>query len=416
MATAGAADIPALTPAWAAARRLYRLLPRRLRRGWMRLVAVAGLCSLAELATTAALLGVMRLATQPPGTAPRLPLPWAGPPLVVAGARTAVLAAALVTSVFLLRAALALALTAATSSSTVETGIFIGEALFSHYVRMPYARFRQRGVAELQRRVAHLANDVVGQVFRPGVQLVTDAAVIASVLSIMVIASPWGTLAATALVLAVSLLLIRAVNPPLYRSSMRMDRHDRSAYVFVEQVLHGRREITLRGHETPVVASYLQERHAVGAATRQRAILLELPRIVIEGATLIIVTGLVIFAVGLGLDTPRVVATLGLFAYALLRLMPLATRITANVGTFRAGLPILDVVLQDLGPALDGTRFPATRPTSSASADGGGRLDRHGAGFEQVLHERANPPQVHLPQFGRVEDRLRQEVVVADEQ
>jgi len=52
----------------------------------------------------------------------------------------------------------------------------------------------------------------------------------------------------------------------------------------------------------------------------------ELPRIVLEGVTMVIATGLIISAVGLELDPPRVAATLGLFAYALIRLMPMATR------------------------------------------------------------------------------------------
>jgi ATP-binding cassette subfamily C protein len=306
---------------------------------------------------------VIRLATQPASAGPRVLLPWApGTPLVLAGGRAAVLATAVVASVFLLRAALAVALTAATNSSTVATGIFLGETLLSHYVRMPYVRFRQRRVAELQRRVTHLAKTVVSQVFRSGVQLVTDAAIIVSVLSIMVVASPWGTLAAAVLVVGVGVGLTRAVNPALYRSSVLIEQHDRSASLFVDQVLHGRREITLRHHEAPVLSSFLEERRAVTAPSRQRAILVELPRIVIEGVTMIVVTGLILFAIGLELDTPRVVATLGLFAYALLRLMPLAARVATNLASFRAGLPILDVVLQDVLPALDGPGSPAKGP------------------------------------------------------
>lgn len=363
MPTVGAADLRTATPV-SAARALYRLLPRRLRRGWVLLMVLAGLCSLAELVTTALLFSVIRLATQPAGAATRVLLPWVpSAPLVLAGWRAALLATALVASVFLLRGALGVALTAATSSSTLATGIFVSETLLAHYVRMPYVRFRQRRVAELHRRVTLLAKAVVNHVFRPAVQLVTDAAVITSVLSIMVIASPGGTLAAAMLVVGVSVGLIRAVNPRLYRSSALMDQHDRSAHLFVEQVLQGRREITLRHHEAPVVSSYMEERHAVVDATRQRAILLDLPRIVIEGVALVLVTGLIIFAIGLELDTPRVVATLGLFAYALLRLMPLASRVATNLATLRAGLPTLDLVLEDLVPALRAAGFPANGPS-----------------------------------------------------
>jgi ABC-type multidrug transport system fused ATPase/permease subunit len=330
-------------------RTLHGLLPRRLRRGWALLLVLAGLCSLTELATTALLLSVMQLATQPAGAHPRVLMPWAiGTPLVLRGGWATALATAMVASVFLLRAAFAIALTAATNASTVSTGIFLGETLLAHYVRMPYARFRQRRIADLQRRVTVLAKTVVTQVFRPAILILTDMAVIAAVLAIMVIASPWGTLTAALLVAGVSAVLIRAVNPRLYRASATIDQLDRSVNVFVDQVLHGRREITLRHHEAPVVTSYMDERRAVTAPSRRSAILLELPRVVIEGVTMVLVTGLIIFALGLELDTPRIVATLGLFAYALLRLMSLAGRVATNLASFRAGLPILDDLLRDV--------------------------------------------------------------------
>jgi ATP-binding cassette, subfamily B, bacterial PglK len=356
MPTADQAPPRTATPVWDSARAIYGLLPPRLRRGWAVVIVLAGLCSLIELVTTALLLNVIRLATQPAGAGPRVLLP--GVPLELAGAGTTVLATAVVAAVFLLKALLTLALTRATSSSTVGTGIFISETLLAYYVSMPYAAFRQRRVAELQRRVAIAAKSVASQVLRPGSQLVTDTAVIASVLAIMVIASPLGALAAAMLMVGVGVVLIRAINPRLYRTSTLIDQYDRSTDLFVEQVLHGRREITLRHHEEPVLTSYRDGREAHVAANRRRAILVDTPRVVIEGVTIILVTGLILSAIGLELDTPRVLATLALFAFALLRLMPLASRVATNVASFRAGLPFADVVLRDVLAVRDGVRSP----------------------------------------------------------
>jgi ABC-type multidrug transport system fused ATPase/permease subunit len=341
-------------------RAVHRLLPQHLRRLWVLVVALAGLCSLAELATTALLLTVIRLAAQPADAGPRVLLPWVpSTPLVLAGGRAALLATAVVTTVFLLRAVLAVALAVATNASTVATGIALAEALFARYVGMPYVQFRQRRVAELQRRVTVQAKTVVSQVFRPGVQLATDVAIIASVLSMMVVASPVGTLAAAVMALGVGIVLTRAINPRLRRAVMLVEQHDRSANLFVDQALHGRREITLRHHEAPVVSSFVEGRRAGIAPSRRTAILLELPRIVVEGVTMVVVTGLIIFAIGLELDTPRVLALLGLFAYALLRLMPLATRMATNLASVRAGLPVLDEVLQDILAAPGDLGSPA---------------------------------------------------------
>jgi ATP-binding cassette, subfamily B, bacterial PglK len=364
-ASAVGAGVPrSAIPAGTLGLALYGLLPAGIRRRWLLLAALAGLYSLAELVTMVLLLAVLRLATEPGGGIGRALKPWgAGPELLLTGGRTAALASAVIGSVFLVRAALAVAVTATTNTATVGTGIFINELLLRRYVHMAYAQFRQHRVADLQRRTTELSRTVVGHVFRPAVQIVTDTTVIVSVLAVMVIASPWGTLAAAALVATVSGILLRAVSPRLYRVSSLIDRHDRSADLFVDQVLHGRREITLRHHEAPVVSSYLEERRAVSRPSRDRAVLLDLPRIVIEGLSLILVTALVIFTVGLGLDTPRVVATLGLFAYALLRLMPLTARIASNLAALRSGRPILDILMQDLLPAGGGA---VTAPVEAA--------------------------------------------------
>lgn len=316
----------------------------------------AGLCSIAELVTTALVLGVIRLATGPSASSRRAALSWL--PTEGSGVSAAFLVIAIIGTVLTLRAALVLGYTHFSGASTTATGLFVGQALFSHFVRMPYGRFRQRGVAEVQRLIAHLANDVVDRAVRPGIQMLTDVFLITSILTVMVIASPVGTLTAATFVAGLSLLLVKVVHPKLYRVSAQMDRHDRSAYVFVEQVLQGRREITLRGHESAVVASYLEERQAIGEAARKRMVLLEVPRAVIEAAALTIVAGILIAAVSLGFDTPGVVSTLGLFAYALLRLVPLATRVTTNLSTIRAGVPLLDSVLGDLEPALEVVSSP----------------------------------------------------------
>src|SRR5262245_18440 len=237
--------------AWSRARALYGLLPHRLRRLWALLVVLTGLCSLAELATTALLFSVIRLATQPAEAGPRGLLPWGSGTFLLVGAKAALLATALTAAVFVLRTVLAFSLTATTSSASVKTGIFIAETLLRQYVSMPYAAFRQHPVAELQRRVTIVAMTAVSMVFRPGVQLVTDAAVIASILLVMVLASPWATVAAAGLVAGVSVLLIGAVNPRLHEASRVIERRERSANLFVDQVLRGRREITLRHHEAP---------------------------------------------------------------------------------------------------------------------------------------------------------------------
>jgi ABC-type bacteriocin/lantibiotic exporter with double-glycine peptidase domain len=343
-------------------------LPRRLRRGWIWLIVVTGLCSLAEFATTALLFNIIRVATQPAASTSRAFLPWlSGTPLVLVGLHAAALAAALTAAVLLLRALLALALASAASSAAMETGMFISDRLLWHYVSLPYARFRQRRVAELQRRVSQLARVVVVQVLRPGVQLVTDTTVMMAILVVMVLASPGWTLAAATLVAGVSVMLIRAINPRVYEASMEVDRRERWTNLFVDQVLHGRREITLRHHEAAVLSSYREERDMVAAASHRRAILVELPRIVIEGGTMIVVTGLILFTLGLELDTPQVLATLGLFAYALVRLMPLVARAATNLANVRSGFPMFDIVLQDLLSARDDSVAGATTATPSNS-------------------------------------------------
>src|SRR5262249_42931374 len=77
--------------------------------------------------------------------------------------------------------------------------------------------------------------------------------------------------------------------------------------------------------------------------------------------------------------TPRVLGTLGLFAYALLRLMPLAARVATNLANFRSGLPILDDLLRDVAAARTTLGADPRAPASAAPRRALGAIE-----FDQV--------------------------------
>ena len=107
---------------------------------------------------------------------------------------------------------------------------------------------------------------------------------------------------------------------------------------------------------------------------------------------MILVTGLILFTIGLELDTPRVVATLGLFAYALVRLMPLAGRVATNLASFRAGLPRSTSCWRTSSPRVTTPALRARRLASGQRDARAGRRHRVPAGLLLLRGIRAARP------------------------
>lgn len=280
--------------------------------------------------------------------------------------REILLVAAFAALFYVFRGAVVLGQTYYQARVIYETTRRISVRLFRGYLSLPYPFFLQRNSAELIRTAFTSVRQVQVNFLTPSVKLASDGMVAAGFLIVLVLAAPWATTLAFAIIAPAMYVLLRWVRPKLQRLGRRLEVENAVSLRSLQHSLHGIREIKVSDSSEYFAAEFDRSRGRVARIHYREALLTHAPRVAVETlVTLLIVALLVVTTIGPLAGTGSI-AVLGLFAYAALRMLPIVNRITANINKIRFGSGALDNVRNDLdlvrasaeGSAVDGPREP----------------------------------------------------------
>lgn len=218
---------------------------------------------------------------------------------------------------------------------TTRVSALASVELMRRYVLAPYGQHRQRSLSTVYRNI----NDATAQsasVLLATLTLCTDAFVLAAIIVVLLVSSPGVTLFAVALFG----ILVFGVQHLLRRRQMRIGENLAEAGLRAWQSLmpglDGFRETRLSGSADRFIDSYRRAKLDGAHQSRLMGFLSDIPRYLLEVSFILAIVGIAImlYAVGQG---EQVLPILGLFAAASMRALPTLNRITANVGTMRAG-------------------------------------------------------------------------------
>ncbi len=360
------------------------------RRRWLLLVVLALFTSVVEAVGSLLVLALIRMAT---ATSSRLDVPLVGDlsrrfPTLSRG--SLVLAIGLTLGLFFLgRGYLLCWQVYAQNALAQRTGVAISRRLIRGYLAMPYAWHLQRNSSELIRTSYDSVDRVAAYVLLPAVVMFSEGLVVVALLLVLLSTAPLATLLAVAVLGPVLLVLARFVRPRLGQLGEETQSLVQQTLKDLQQAFEGAREITLLGKQAVFEGRLAETRGRLATATYRRAALVEVPRYSIETAGMLFI--LIFLTIGLHRATPggQPLAVLGLFAYAVLRLMPSVNRGLAYSNLLKFGGAALEQVHADLKlvsgqPALREGSHP--RPLRSTLS-----LDevsfRYPAGDADVLSE-----------------------------
>lgn len=314
---------------------------------WAALVVLGFLVGLSEL--VAALLVVLLLAHLTGAAAGSIPFVDQVAELVpgLAGRDSFEVLSAFTAVFFVLRGALYVSQSYVQHRVAHQAGVRISERMLRGYLRMPYAWHLRRNSAEMIRNAHESMSEIVGYVFVPGVNVISESMVALSIGGLILVAAPAlaGGVAVTLLPFTIALVLILrrhlsrfgAVNQEMIARSLKA----------LQQSLHGVREIKVFGREDYFLEQFAAARRTQARAQYLRATLSEVPRIAVE--TFVIALILIGLSVtGAGEKPGELLAVLGLFGYAAMRLMPALNRVVTNINLLRFGLEAVKLVSTDL--------------------------------------------------------------------
>jgi ATP-binding cassette, subfamily B, bacterial PglK len=377
-------------------RRASQLLDPRRRRSFVLVGVLAFIVSVLEAVAAVLVLVLLKLVVKPDGV---LVLPVVGDlarffPGVPR--RDLVAGFGIVFAVFfILRAAVFLGQQYAMSRVSQTTGTEIAHRLLHAYLRAPYQFHLRRNSAESMRNVYENVQHLVGSTFIPIATIFAEAFMVGLMLVVLLIADPVSTLfAAIVLGVAVTTVLL-VVQPRLKRLGRMRQIASRDAIQHVQQGLQGIRDIKVAGCEDAFSMMFRRARSKLARTEYLRATLSYVPRVTIESAFLLFIVGVLLINVYAD-SVGALVSTLGLFAYAGMRMQPSLQKIANNLNNLRFGQAVVDELFDDfaeLGITTGtGTVAPETSPTDDVaplSFVDELRLDRVGfvyaSGSRQVL-------------------------------
>ena len=224
----------------------------------------------------------------------------------------------------------------------------LSSRLAEGYLRLPYAFHLRRSSAELVRNAHQTVENLGQQCFLPAIHVIAEGLLVLGLALLMLVIAPGATVMAVVIIGGAALLLLKVVQPRLRNLGSTAQETRKRSLASLQQALHGIRDIKILGGEAHFGRRYHQDRRELARALYLRGTVEQMPRHVIETALVGFI--LLLFAVSLvlGMTTGELLSTLGLFAYAGLRMMPSLQKIVAGLNNLRFTGPAVDQVHADL--------------------------------------------------------------------
>ena len=372
------------------ARDIHDLLGRERPGRWVVLILISLVASVFEMLGALAIYLLLALLTAPDtiATVPlvgdlilRLPFDDLTTLRVVAGSAVMVF--------FVIRGIIVVGRAYVETRLVTDAGVEISDRLLGGYLSMPYRFHTRRNTAEMVRNAFAVTTLLQQQVMLPLALLIGDALLIVGLAVVVLASEPLGGVVAVVFLGGVTLLIQRLLRPRLQGWSRRSQDAATGGLQAIQQSLGGIRDIKLLGQEATFLAEhrYFRLRGARSAYLSQAAG--AIPRAMIELAMVSAVVVLTLVTLATGASVDETLATIGLFAYAGLRLQPVLQRIVTSLNQIRSNSAIVDDLAADLHQVQDWAAVIAEQPVqpSDVPAPFADRLELDGVQFTYAPDE-----------------------------
>jgi ABC-type multidrug transport system fused ATPase/permease subunit len=227
-------------------------------------------------------------------------------------------------------------------------GFTLSSRLLQGYLRQPYEFFLNRHSAEIGRTVLYEVEQLVGRILMPGLQLVASALTVLFIVAVLVIADPVTATVVAAVLGSTYGVIYLSVRKLLIRLGRQRLEVNETRFRMAQEPIEGIKYVKLRGLEESYVNRFRRPALVMARINAVTQVLQKLPRQALEligfgGILLFIVVSLARQEDGL----VQLVPTIGLIAFAGIRLLPALQQVFQMVASLKSGEAVLDQVVRD---------------------------------------------------------------------
>jgi ABC-type multidrug transport system fused ATPase/permease subunit len=325
-------------------RRLRQLLTRDERRLWLTLLPVAALAIVLEATGAATLVTLLGQAVRTPEAVAQ-----------------AALFAVFLTGLIFVRGGLVWWVAAQREKAIARSVTGLTTRLLSAYLHAPYAAMIGRHSTHVAQRLTQTVEQVVTLVVFGMFTVATELFVAVTLTVVLLFATPLATVFAVAAAAALVTGALLVTRPRFAAWSARQLELHQQSTKDLHEGLGALVELKVLGVEHVLESRVVKQRQLLADLQARRRMVAEALRVGIETTVIATLLLAVVLIVWRGTSPADAVATLGLYAYAALRLVPSANRINAGIGLVRSGGPYLQdlhrewVALQSMPPEVAST-------------------------------------------------------------
>jgi ABC-type multidrug transport system fused ATPase/permease subunit len=224
----------------------------------------------------------------------------------------------------------------------------LSERLLEAYLRQPYAYFLSRHSGDMAKSILSEVDQLINNVIKPGMELLTHGMVALFLILFLVIADPFVALAAGGVIGGAYLLIFLVLKNELGRMGKERIAANRARFMSASEALGGIKDIKLLGREQAYLKRFRPASKKNSVLQARKATLAQVPKFLIE----VVAFGGVIFLsmvlVARSDDFGSALPMLGMYAFAGYKLLPAAQHIFASLSSLRFGSAAVDDLCEDL--------------------------------------------------------------------
>jgi ATP-binding cassette, subfamily B, bacterial PglK len=227
-------------------------------------------------------------------------------------------------------------------------GFTLSSRLLQGYLRQPYEFFLNRHSAEIGRTVLYEVEQLVGRVLQPALQLAASAWAVLFIVAVLFAADPVTATAVTVILGLAYGAIYTSVRTLMVRLGRERLTVNEARFRMVQEPIEGVKYVKLRGLEDSYVGRFRRPARVMARNNAVTQVLQKLPRQALElvgfgGMLLFIVVSLARQEGDLG----QLVPTIGLIAFAGIRLLPALQTLFQMLALLKSGEPVLEQVERD---------------------------------------------------------------------
>ena len=225
----------------------------------------------------------------------------------------------------------------------------ISTRLLSNFLHQPYVWFLNRHTADLSKSVLFEVDRVVNEAMVPAMRMLAQVVSLLCLIILLFVVNPTVALAATLLFCGLYALIFLFVRRLLTRLGKQRADANRDRYKIAQEAMGGVKDVKLLGLEDSYIVRFRAPSRRFATTASTSMVVGEAPRYLLEavafGGMVLLVLGLLVQGNG---QLSDILPTLGVFAFAGLRMFPALQQIYNSLTRMRFIGPMLDNVHRDM--------------------------------------------------------------------